>query len=386
MKRLLLLAWSAAVAGCAYGGYLQEPDLRPLPARSAITQGGHELEARDGDLFFRGGPADIGGALGAELVEEEGAVVVAALLRAETPLRPGDRIVAAAAVVPPRRSAAAPEGAAEQGEQPAPVPPPAGIAALLALPWGQAVRRLDDLRGYRAGLGWVALDLGIRREGAELVARLRLEDEWRRLPVMRWDPDQVFRRAGIELCALDDWPEAMLPLYAGGEHHLVLRVERDAPAAHAGLRPLDAIVDARRFAATGKAVKVSPDGSRSEIAVPPRRRTDFRIPLAVSIEEDGVRSHLGLGPFDWLFHRSSIRSYDPDGDTFHLKTRWSLFSVLQGVSSRREGGEERYFALDPLIDFARLSYWFEKQDEDRREERAARWGKESAIEDFAGAR
>jgi hypothetical protein len=88
-KTLAALA-TLSLAGCS--SYLTDFDDTPLPARTAITRAGRELEVEDGRLSVRTGPGEVGPALGVELAEDEGGVVVNRVVRASSPLRPDDRI------------------------------------------------------------------------------------------------------------------------------------------------------------------------------------------------------------------------------------------------------------------------------------------------------
>jgi hypothetical protein len=234
---------------------------------------------------------------------------------------------------------------------------PKTLAELRALTQSQPVQKLDDLRGYRSGKGWLSLDLGIRRGAEETVVRERVEVERRAFTVERFDPGQVFRRNGIALCALEGWPEARLPALAARSDVLVLRVERDSEAGKAGLRPLDLVTDVERFRLTGKAQVRKPGGAFKTVTVPRRAgRIDLWIPLLFSFESDGFRSHEGLGPLDVLSHSSSSTHYDAATDGYTTAERESRLTIFQRLSWAGQGGVSSFYQLNPFIDAARLRY------------------------------
>ncbi|MBI4605427.1 MAG: hypothetical protein HY721_25970 [Planctomycetes bacterium] len=344
-----LAGLAAALAGCH--GYLRPYDDTPLPARSAPTRGGGEVEVKEGEVFLRPGRRDIGARLGVELAEEAGRVVVARRLRPDAALEPGDRIASAAAAEP--------------------------FASPL-----HAVRSLADLAGYAAAEGWLTLELQVERGGAEVAVREKVRDERRRLPVRRWDPRSTFRRNGIELGSLADWDPQHVPPWAEPGDHLVLRVDVGSRAAQAGLRPLDVVANARGFERAGRALLRAPGGAPRKLTVrarPPRR--DLWLPLLLSWEADGARTHVGLGPIDAIFHYSSTVDYDAATDAHETTSRWSLFSVIGGG---REGGG-RWWNLDPSFDMARLDYAYSWATDRSRPDLSASWAEAAEMEDLLGA-
>ncbi len=398
MKRFLLFSFAVLpsfLTGCRFHGYLEPGDESPLPARSAKTRSGGELEVRDGEVYLRSGPMDIGAALGANLIEDGDGVMVANRLRAETSLAPKDRIVYAAPVLekPAGEKPADARSEAQRGKaQPTePYPVPATLDDLRQLGQGHPVKSLSDLTGYRAGLGWLSLDLGVLRQGNEIVIRVKLKDDWQWFPVRRWDPNQVFRQNGIELCSLADWPAENLPAHAHGSEYLVLRVSRDAPAARAGLRPLDAISNPEQFERSGKAKVKRADGAKLEFAVTGKKDPlDIWIPLFLSLETDGMRSHVGLGPFDLLFHRSSRLDYQPLTDSFSSRSGWSLLTAIQKEVESGSSGSARFFSLNPFFDLVRMPYWVEVEElhQELQSVKGSRrlWGEKIDLEDHLDAR
>lgn len=398
MKRFLLFSFAILpffLTGCRFHGYLEPADESPLPARSAKTGSGGELEVRDGEIYLRSGPMGIGAALGANLLEDGDGVVVANRLRAGAALAPKDRIVHAAPVLekPAGEKPAAARSDAPNGkaQAPEPYPVPATPAALRQLGQSHPVKSLSDLTGYRAGLGWLSLDLGVLRQGSEIVIRVKLKDDRQWFPVRRWDPNQVFRQNGIELCSLASWPAENLPAHAQSSGYLVLRVSRDSPAARAGLRPLDAVANPEQFELSGKAKIVRADGARLEIDVPRKKdTTDLWLPFLFSFEKDGIRSHFGLGPFDLLFHHSSRLDYEPIADSFASRSSWSILAAIQKEVDSRSSGSARFFSLNPFFDLVRMSYWLEVEElhQKLKSVKSPRrlWGEKIDLEDHLDAR
>jgi len=357
------------VQGCH--GYLRPFDESPLPARATWTRGGDWMKVRDGQVYLLSSPEDVGTALGVSLSEGAQGVLVEERLDPGVDLRPEDHIVHVAPVLPPVPAPKSAAGTARAEEttqaayDPQKVPVPPDLASLRALPPGHPVRSLSDLSGYLAGTGWLLLDLGIIREGKDLVVRAKVAERYRPLATKRWDPRFVFRKNGIEACLLSDWNPDDRPKTAEAGDLLILRVATGSEAAFAGLRPLDLVTDPGSFERSGRALVRSGDGSLKRLRIAARReRTVWLtmdivtvwVPFLFSWESDGARSHLGIGPLDLLFHFSSRRDYNWHTDSFEIRRRWSLLGTVQQQVVLRPSGDWRTFSLDPLFDMTRFDY------------------------------
>jgi hypothetical protein len=376
------LASFPLLAGCH--GYLQPTDVRPLPARSIATRSGGEIEARDGELYLRPHQGDIGVALGVSLVEDGNGITVANRLRPDTRLDPGDRIVIAAPVLPP------PENERAEPRDPAKVaisklrPPPENFAILRDLREAQTVRSSRDLAGYAAGTGWLALDLGVIRAGKEMVLRQKVEEVRTWIPVHHLDPDGVFRQNGVELCTLEDVPNDARPPAARPADVLVLRVARGCLAGRTGLRPLDLITNVKEFERTGRAAIRTQKGEKT-IVIEEATRRDIWIPLLLSWEEGGMRSHIGFGPLDIIFHRSTAYEYNEGTDHYDSAARWSFLGTIQSRSRTEARGSLRHFGIDPVLDQARIEYAFDRLEKSSEKNQSPSWRMRENLEESLGA-
>lgn len=299
--------------------------------------------------------------------------------------------------------------------------PPADAKALRAQRAAHRVRALDDLRPYLVAPG-ACLDLVVVRSGAEVVVRQPLAEPHQWLPVRLWSPHAT-RWHGIDLVRVEDLPPEHRPADASLRDFLVVRVARDAPAGRAGLRPLDVVSNGDAFyllggrvsdwatrlqrtltpASTDSATLESPvplleepaddaagaaeddearqsgrvvarvrkpDGQVVRLEFEPRRpATELWFPFVFSYHTDGVRSHLGLGPFDLLFHHSSRVDYDPETDDYVSLTRWSVGTSIQGGGVSSQAGTDASGGVSPFLDGVRMRYlmdWLSVPDETSR--------------------
>lgn len=361
-RALVVCAAALACSGCF--AYVRPGDPSSIPASASLaTRGGQRLEIDDSGALVLGiAQGDVEAALGVTLEESAAGVTVAAI-RSST-----DGAVAAL----------------EVGD--------VLLEALPFAPWLPAelvplepswipVREVEDLRGLAVGLTDLEVGLRIRRGGQEAVVRQPL-----RAPTVvatrPWSPE-LAAQLGADLCRLNDWPASRLPTEAQPEDYLVVRVQAGSAAALAGLRPLDlvrndqGVFDVRMgnlpaelselrdafgsAAEDDPALRVThaltPDGRDKalelELPGPPR---DSAVPLLYSYEANEVRSHLGLLPFDWLFHHATDVEYDALTDTFAESTRWSLLTIFQVQSVTGGAQEGLSLRLDPIIDEPRLRY------------------------------
>lgn len=428
-ERALLLVTLLA-PGCH--SYLVPFDERPLPAPEPVeTRGGERLDVDGrGQLVLRPAAGDVAAALGAGLFEAEDGLVVTHRVRPETALRPDDRIVFAAAHLrgdgaavrrdyeraverevrpdpawidelhergrgagpPSERSfdAWSPSQVAAPGEDEAlapaargddvpgrPLPTP---AELRARPDGHPVAALADLEGYLVGLGWLELDLVVVRGGEEVVVRQELAEASEALPVRLWRPATA-RWHGLDVVRVADLPAARRPLLADDADYLVVRVARDAPAARAGLRPLDvvdpdaleALVDER---ADTEPVVRAPDGREKRLRFQPREApTELWLPLLGSYQSDGVRTHMGGGPLELSGHYSSKWEYEPTTDSYVQTFRWSFGAWIQGAGVRRASGVDEEYGIN-LLDGARARYFLDWASAPEEAEARRAWGGE----------
>jgi hypothetical protein len=403
--------WSVLLlSGCQ--SYLLPPSHESLPTRTVSTRGGDALEANDGELFLHVGAHDIATALGVALEESGGGVFVVNRLRDDTELRAGDRIVHVSALsldaerlalklaVNESNPITRDERLARVVEERERTP----LTRMRAENLGTPVRGVHDLQGYTAGYGWAVLDLGVERAGEEIVCRAWLKDRRQRLtvtkppalkvsvgPLARHDLRDWARYMGVELTGMSEWPSSLRPTHAAPEDHVVSRIERDSPAALAGLRPLDVITRARsfveesssfgwtdyddlaflpfrtpitasdfprRFSAVKWSLTVrSADGGTREIdAVKRTDHTDFWIPFVLSLQSDGTTSHFGLGPLDMIFHHSARKSYDPETDVYGIKSRVSFLTAFHHEEKTSPRGGPRWLDTWPIADRVRGEY------------------------------
>lgn len=396
MKRLVPLL---LLAGCH--GYLLPFDERPLPAARelACSGGGRVGLDAEGRLVLRPSPGDVAAALGVGLQETDAGLVVTHRLRTDALLEPEDVIVACAAELPPGEPVRRAHREALTGElvgrnalpfprespgqipdQPlapgafeafTPAPPEepgflsaGGIAALASAGAVRAratcheVTSTADLRGYLAGAPWVVLDLVVRRGDREVVVRQPLvePEEW--FPVAEHRPE-VGRWHGVAVSRLADWPLERRPAWADADDLVVVRVVRDAPAARAGLRPLDVVPRSEwPRLLEGESVSVRrADGQPKQLPPFPERDApaDLYIPLLLSFEYDGHRTHIGVGPFDFLWHWSSREEYEPETDSYEKTWRWSAGTSIQGAGIREAGGVRETAGVN-LFDGARMEF------------------------------
>lgn len=396
MSRLVRLAPAAlgalVLSGCS--SYLVAFDERPLPATPVETAGGMRLDVdATGELIVRPGRGDAAALLGVGLAPTAAGLLVTHRLRADARLAPDDVIVHLAAGLPPvgaqlaRAQADAlrvqlrdAEGDAQpfydfDPSQAASVTPPrrldeqvATADEVRARPGSHPVRALADLHGYAAAQEWVVLDLIVVRDGAEVVVPIPLHEETTAVAVHLWRPHEG-RWHGVDVCAVADLPEDLRPPHAEDDDLLVLRVARDSPAGRAGLRPLELVP------ASGMDVVNGTQDRRGEVVVKDARGRPKRlsivpreepivvwIPLVLSIDSDGVRWHVGVGPLDLLYHASSRLDYSPTTDCYERTWRWSVGTSVQETGVDAAGGTRSDGGVTLGPDWARAWYWLECLD------------------------
>jgi RNA polymerase sigma-70 factor (ECF subfamily) len=342
--QVIALSLLAALAGCR--GFELRRDDSPLPSRSAPARGGAELEVRAGEVTARPAAQDLGAYLGARLREDDEGVVVETRLRADTELEPGDRLREVGVVLPD----------AFHRHQ---------------------VKRLADIAGYSAGAGWLLLELYVLRRNEERIVHVQLTDRRERVPARRWDPRGTFRRNGIELCALDDWPPELLPAWAEPTDHMVILVERGSEAGLAGLRPLDIVTNIHQFERTGRALVRRPDGTIQKLRVQTADEEDIWVPFLLSDEENAIRSYFGLGPLDALVHEVDQYDYDAATDSYQETHRSTYLSCLW--YERR--GNEVQMGVFPIFDPPRFKTLTELNDRGE-PDLSQSWSRSDELEDL----
>lgn len=369
--RLLLPLLLPLLCGCH--SFLRDGDPRPLPATPrAATGGGRLLLAEDGALALGHGQGDIEEALGVDLSIVDSRVVVAGLRagREGVQLLPGDALLFAVPVTPWLPAPATAEAdAVRSGAPPPDAPGPAGIP----------VRTIDDLRGLAAGVEGLAVDFVIERAGKRGVCRQPLAPS-EPIATRPWHPEKT-TPLGFDLVRLEALPAARRPAGAEPQDLLVTRVERGSRAAVAGLRPLDLVraeggvfelrmgvlppdvppqmVEQLREAADWRQVTVvHADGREETLTLPePEAATDVVVPPSLaSVQSDGLRQHVGLLPFDLLFHYAERTDHDPRTDSPLVEWRWSLLTFIQVQGVEGQALDVLSVRLDPVLDEARGRY------------------------------
>lgn len=386
---------AVALSGCS--SYLVAFDERSLPATPVDTASGLRLDVdAAGELIARPGRGDAAALLGVGLAPVDGGLLVTHRLRADARLAPDDVIVHAAANLPPvgaqlRRAEAdalraqlrAP-GPFDDDAQPFHAFDPSYATSITlprrldeevaspdevrARPGAHPVRAVADLHGYATAQAWVVLDLVVRRGGAEVVVPIPLDEETTAVAVHLWRPHEG-RWHGVDVCAVADLPEDLRPSYAEQDDLLVLRVARDSPAGRAGLRPLELVPAAGLDVVNGtqdrkgEVVVKDARGRPKRLSIAPREEpVVLWIPLLLSIDSDGVRWHLGVGPLDLLYHASSRLDYSPTTDCYERTWRWSVGSSVQETGVEGAGGARSDGGVTLGPDWARMSYWLECLD------------------------
>jgi hypothetical protein len=248
-------------------------------------------------------------------------------------LQPEDRIVYVAAVLPKIADTK-----------------PRTLDALRAVAHGHPVESRNDLRGYTAGWDWVSLDLGVLRGDEKLVVRERLSPaEVVFVAAPRWDQGGTLRRNGIDLSPVVDWPADTVPTHAQPGDHVVLYVTRGSAAGLAGLRPLDAVLDANSLLRTGRSVVRTVDGVEKDMVIPATVRSrDIWIPFVYAHIRDVAHPYVGFGPLDLLSHYWHRSYYEPAADAYRRDKQFTLLSVfrsetLDQVSGTRWALQVGYF-------------------------------------------
>ncbi|MEZ6187978.1 MAG: hypothetical protein R3F62_23590 [Planctomycetota bacterium] len=395
MSRLWIVLGAALCSGC--GSFLLPFDERPLPAPQGVeTLSGERLDLdQEGQIVVRPERGDLALALGVGLAEEQGGVVVTHRLRPQAGLRPGDRILAVWARVPPATGVAREfmhsargaldtsrgrpstsldaaleessvlslSGAAlDQTPRNTVVAPsrsePAPVDSATLRARGQAVRSLEDLRGYATAAGWLTLDLLVEREGQERCVRVDLELDVSPVLARPWAPSRT-RYQGVEVVAVSELEPGLRPLHAADDQLLVSRVARDAPLGRAGLRPLDLVrvEELERLLAGAPGEVIKPDGVRRELQAEPRGvPLEVWIPLVFTYQDDGARTHVGLGPWDTTFHYSQRTDYEPTLDAYVERWRWSVGTSIQNSGVTSATGTVRSGGVTLLVDRVRMDY------------------------------
>jgi len=254
---------------------------------------------------------------------------------------------------------------------------------------GAAVGSRRDLAGIGALADIGAVDLVVVRGGREASVRARLRAEGTPLPTVpatlslapgfpsSWGmtppPGSLGRDIGVEVVSLDGWPSRHSPRHAtdtsarasrtSGPPLLVTRVATGSPLARAGLRPLDVILEVLYrddVTAEARALIVrGPDGRTRTIAFTrrdPGSATDLWWPFLLSVQSDGRRSHVGVGPLELLFHRSATERYDPATDAVVRTTRTSVLGTFAFVSDEGASGGDAALGMY-VVDPARFGYF-----------------------------
>lgn len=372
MKRLaLLLLLLAPLPGCR--SHLRPYDPTPLAtAESRPTAGGERLLLDEDGALLRGhGVGDPAGALGVELAQLGSAVVVGAPRpgREAAGLVQGDELLFAVPVAPWLPGPAPRQADAVRAGGPLPdAPGPAGFP----------IRSLDDLRGLAIGVEGLAVDLVLLRSGQRQVVRVTLVAS-EAVAARPWTP-ALADPLGVSLVRLDDWPADRRPAGATAQDLLVTRVARGGLGCKAGLRPLDLVrgeggrfdvrmgsfppflpeelTDAIRAAPDWRqATVVRADGREATLVLPePEAPTDVGFPLLFVYQSDGLAWHVGLLPFDLLFHASGESEHDPRTDTVGEQSRWSFLTTFQVQEIEGGADDVATVKIDPVFDEARMRY------------------------------
>ena len=426
MRRLLLpfllLPLCTMTVGCH--SYLTPVGSEPIAALPVETVGGDLLEVDgEGKLWVRPGRDRIGAALGVQLAENAQGVVVSASSPSKADgkiidthdwvsqdlpfphLAAGDRIVTVAAVVPPsgwRPTRSSLKRLRKRGldnterkiidthdwvSQDLPfeaLHPRTTWQQVRSAPQAHDIDTLDDLQGYTSAYGWLTLDLAVERNGREVVVRLPLTAGKRQvasspLETKAW-------RTGFRMHQITDPDIRVRPRHASAatsanaasseadwvaqnrSSFLVTYVATNSLAAVQGLRPFDAIVADSADQVTDPnqiLTRIRRNGhKRAFTPLPKPDPTDIWIPFLFSYQADGRRSHIGIGPFEALFHYSSKHTFDPATDSVDKTWRWSALTTIFGNGEKGKSGRIREAGV-AIFDPARLLYfsdWVDSRD------------------------
>lgn len=387
-RAALLLA--LLLTGCS--SYLVPFDERSLPATPVETAGGMRLDVdATGELIVRPGRGDAAALLGVGLAPTANGLLVTHRLRPDARLVPDDVIVHVAAGL--ARVGAQLKRAQQDAlraqlrdddaqtfyefdpSYASSVTLPRRLDDDVATPdevraraGAHPVRALSDLHGYAAAQEWVVLDLVVVRDGVEVVVPIPLHEETTAVAVHLWRPHEG-RWHGVDVCAVVDLPEDLRPPHATQDDLLVLRVARDSPAGRAGLRPLELVTEDGMDVVNGtqdrrgEVVAKDARGRAKTLSIAPREEpVVVWIPLLLSIDSDGVRWHVGVGPLDLLYHASSRLDYSPTSDCYERTWRWSVGTSVQETGVDGAGGSRSDGGVTIGPDWARMSYWLECLD------------------------
>jgi hypothetical protein len=104
----------------------------------------------------------------------------------------------------------------------------------------------------------------------------------------------------------------------------------------------------------------SPDGQERKLSIQRKTKpTQIWVPGVFCWEDDGVRCHVGLGPWDALLHYSSRPTFEGECSSPGRVSRFSLLTIFQRDRKDTETGSFGRTSLQPLWDLERTSYWLE---------------------------
>lgn len=231
------------------------------------------------------------------------------------------------------------------------------------------------------GSAWCLLELLIQRGEKEVVVTQEIGRP-REIPIRLFDFSEN-ARSGVFLTRIDHWKRDWQPAHAKPGDLLVFYVGQNTLLGKAGVRPLDLIRPANgsndwssllmgsRVKANGAVVQY-PEKELKELSRTVKgenlkfRGIDDQVEIrrfqlfsgTFEYETNGLRTHGGIGPFDWIFHFNSDYWYDERTDTYGYVQRYSIGSVIQSISSKRGATESSsLFGVDLIVDSAKYGYY-----------------------------
>lgn len=371
MKTIRFILISLLLLGStACRAYINVQD-NAIPVRTTLQSkgGGRICLVGDRHLLLRPNPENSLASWGLEVIDGKDGPRVAFVVSRETQLREADLILRIRTLKILNRIAGSKElEITDEGRR---------IAKMKQA--GILVRNKAQLIPY--GSAWCLVELLVRRGEKEIVVTQEVGRP-REMPIRLSDFSEN-ARSGVFLTRIDHWKDDWQPVHSKTGDLLVFYVGQNTLLGKAGLRPLDLIRPANESNDWSRLLmgqRVTPGGivaNYREADLKDLSRTvkgkelkfrgvDDQVEIrrfqvvsgSFEYETNGLRTHGGIGPFDWIFHFHSDYWYDERTDQYGYVRRYSIGSVLQSSSSKRgETESSSLYGIDLLIDSAKFGYY-----------------------------